>query len=73
MRETGYRSGIIAGNKIYACADPNGLAFAVIESRMFMTWQQTSGGRLESRCRFSNTVAWNNLPLPALDDDTVWL
>lgn len=63
-------SDIIAGNKIYTCADPDGLAFAVIESRMFMAWQKAIGGRLKSDPNFSNTVVWNNLPLPALDDDT---
>lgn len=65
-----YTPDIIAGDMVYTSPDRDGLAFAVIESRMFMTWQQTIGGRLESRCRFSNTVIWNNLPLPALDDDT---
>lgn len=65
-----YTPDIIAGDMVYTSPDRDGLAFAVIESRMFMTWQQTIGGRLESRCRFSNTVVWNNLPLPALDDDT---
>jgi len=65
-----YTPDIIAGDMVYTSPDRDGLAFAVIESRMFMTWQQTIGGRLESRCRFSNTVVWNNLPLPALDDET---
>lgn len=65
-----YTPDIIAGDMVYTSLDRDGLAFAVIESRMFMTWQQTIGGRLESRCRFSNTVVWNNLPLPALDDET---
>lgn len=65
-----YTSDIIAGNKIYTCADPDGLAFAVIESCMFMTWQKAIGGRLKSDPNFSNTVVWNNLPLPALDDET---
>jgi hypothetical protein len=34
---------------------------------MFMAWQSTVGGRLESRLRFSNTIVWNNLPIPVLD------
>lgn len=64
-----YTPDIIAGDMVYTSDDPDGLAFAVIESSMFMTWQKVIGGRLESRCRFSNTVVWNNLPLPQLDDD----
>lgn len=37
---------------------------------MFLTWQKTVGGRLESRLRFSNTVVWNNLPLPSVPEAT---
>ena len=36
---------------------------------MFITWQKAIGGRLKSDCRFSNTVVWNNLPLPRLSDE----
>lgn len=63
-----YSPDIIAGNKVYTCDDPDGLNFAVIESSMFMAWQKAVGGRLKSDCNFSNTVVWNNLPLPELDD-----
>ena len=55
---------VIAGNKVYIVSDPDGFAFAIISSLMFMTWQKMIGGRLESRPNFSNTVVWNNLPLP---------
>ncbi|PAU69083.1 DNA methyloase, restriction enzyme [Bifidobacterium criceti] len=50
-------------------SDPDGFAFAIIESRMFMAWQKGIGGRLKSACNFSNTVVWNNLPLPEITDD----
>lgn len=59
---------VIATDLLFTCDDPDGFNFTIIESSMFMTWQKAVGGRLESRCRFSNTVVWNNLPLPALDD-----
>lgn len=36
---------------------------------MFITWQKAIGGRLKSDCQFSNTVVWNNLPLPQLSDE----
>lgn len=35
---------------------------------MFMAWQKAVGGRLKSDPGFSNTVVWNTLPLPAVDD-----
>ena len=39
-----YTPDIIAGDMVYTSPDRDGLAFAVIESRMFMTWQQTMEG-----------------------------
>lgn len=35
---------------------------------MFITWQRAVGGRLKSDLSFSNTLAWNTFPVPALDD-----
>ncbi|NSX41586.1 methyltransferase [Gardnerella vaginalis] len=49
--------------------DSDGINFAIIESSMFMAWQKAIGGRLKSDPSFSNTVAWNNLPLPELTSD----
>ncbi|MCI1659550.1 DNA methyltransferase [Bifidobacterium psychraerophilum] len=60
---------VIAGDMVYTCADPDGFVFAIIESSMFLTWQKTIGGRLKSDYRFSNTIVWNNLPLPHIAAD----
>jgi len=62
-------SDVIANNRVYTCPDPDGFGFAVISSAMFLTWQKTVGGRLESRYNFSGTIVWNNLPLPPVDVD----
>jgi len=35
---------------------------------MFIAWQKGIGGRLKSDPSFSNTLVWNNLPLPPVDD-----
>ena len=64
-----YESEIIAGNKIFACEDSDGFNFSIIESSMFITWQKAIGGRLKSDCNFSNTVVWNNLPLPQVPEE----
>lgn len=61
---------VIASDLLFTTPDPDGFAFAIIESSMFMAWQKSIGGRLKSDCRFSNTIVWNNLPLPQLDDET---
>lgn len=60
---------VIASNLNFTCVDPDGFAFAIIESSMFMVWQKAIGGRLKSDCRFSNTVVWNNLPLPQIPEE----
>lgn len=60
---------VIAGNKIYKCDDPDGYAFAIASSSMFITWQKTVGGRLKSDPNFSNTLVWNSLPLPAVSKE----
>lgn len=58
---------VIASDATFTAADPTGYLFAIISSSMFMTWQRTVGGRLKSDLRFSNTIVWNNLPLPGVD------
>ena len=62
-----YSPDIVCGDKVYTCVDPDDFNFAIIESAMFMAWQKGIGGRLESRCSFSNTLVWNTLPLPPVD------
>jgi hypothetical protein len=58
---------VVAGDKIYKCEDPDGFAFAIATSSMFITWQKAVGGRLKSDPSFSNTLVWNSFPLPELD------
>lgn len=55
---------VISGNANFCAADPDGFLFGIISSSMFITWQRAVGGRIKSDLRFSNTLVWNNLPLP---------
>ncbi len=57
---------VIASNAVFTAEDPDGLAFAIASSSMFITWLRLVGGKLKSDLRFSNTVVWNNFPLPNL-------
>ena len=59
----------IAGNKLYTVVDPQGFLFSIISSSMFIAWQRTVGGRMKSDLSFSNTIVWNNLPLPPVSED----
>ena len=61
---------VIPSDRMFTAPDPDGLLFAIISSSMFITWQKTVGNRLESRPSFSNTLVWNNLPLPTLTKQT---
>lgn len=65
-----YSQDVICGDSNFMAPDPDGYLFALISSSMYMTWQRAVGGTLESRLRFSNTIVWNNLPLPAVDQRT---
>lgn len=55
---------VIANKKLFTAADPDGFVFGLISSSMFITWQKAIGGRLKSDPSFSNTLVWNNFPLP---------
>ncbi len=59
---------VIAGNKVYIIEDPKGLMFGLLSSSMFISWQKAVGGRLKSDLNFSNTIVWNNFPVPALGE-----
>lgn len=61
---------VISGDANFTAKDPDGFLFAVISSSMFMAWQRAVGGRIKSDLRFSNTIVWNNLPLPPVDPKT---
>ena len=59
----------IASNATFTALDPDGFFFGLISSSMFIIWQRTVGGQLKSDLRFSNTVVWNNLPLPQISEE----
>lgn len=61
---------VIANDNVYTANDPEGFAFAVISSSMFMTWQQTVGGRLKTDTRFAKDLVWNTFPMPEVDEKT---
>ncbi|MDO5049132.1 MAG: class I SAM-dependent DNA methyltransferase [Actinomycetaceae bacterium] len=59
---------VISSNANFTAVDPDGYLFGIISSSMFITWQRAVGGRIKSDLRFSNTVTWNNFPLPEVSD-----
>ncbi len=57
---------VIASNANFIAPDPSGVAFAVISSSMFISWQRVVGGRLKSDLRFNKLLSWNTFPLHPL-------
>jgi hypothetical protein len=62
-----FKADVISSNANFLTEDPDGFDFAIISSSMFIVWQQTVGGRLESRLRFNKLLTWNTFPLPSVD------
>lgn len=60
---------VICGDANFKAPDPDGILFGLISSSMFLAWQRVVGGQLESRLRFSNTIVWNNFPLPTISEE----
>lgn len=65
-----FEADVICGDSNFEAPDPDGLLFAIISSSMFLAWQAAVGGRIKSDHRFSNTLVWNNLPLPSVNEKT---
>lgn len=64
-------STIVPNNAISVIIDAPLWLFSILNSRPFVVWAKAVSGRLESRLRLSNTVTYNNFPLPHISDD--WL
>ena len=58
----------VVGDSANAVYDAKPWVFALLMSRMHMVWTRAVGGQLETRIRYSNTIVYNNFPLPPLSD-----
>lgn len=54
-----------SANVIY---DPEPWVFTMLTSRMHLTWIRAVAGQLETRIRYSNTIVYNNFPVPPISD-----
>ncbi len=59
---------VVISNKGFAVYDAEPWAFALLTSRMHMTWVNAVSGRMEMRYQYSNTIVYNNFPVPPLTD-----
>ncbi|GGM02294.1 type IIL restriction-modification enzyme MmeI [Glutamicibacter protophormiae] len=58
----------VISNLAFGVYDAEPWVFALLTSRMHMTWTRAVGGQLETRLRYSNTIVYNNFPVPSLSN-----
>ncbi|QHE73082.1 DNA methyltransferase [Rhodococcus sp. WAY2] len=54
----------------FAAYDAEPWAFALMTSRTHMVWTKAVGGQHETRIRYSNSIVYNNFPVPSLSEET---
>ena len=63
-----YEADVIASNALLTIPGATDELFGYLNSSMFMAWNRTISGRLESRIRISQEITYNNFPFPQLAD-----
>jgi hypothetical protein len=58
----------VVSDAAFAVYDAEPWVFALLTSRMHMVWTRAVAGALETRIRYSNTIVYNNFPVPLLSD-----
>ena len=58
----------VVSNLAYAVYDAEPWVFALLTSRMHMLWVRAIGGKMKTDYRYSNTIVYNNFPVPPLSE-----
>ncbi len=58
----------VISNKGFALYDAEPWVFALLTSAMHMAWTRSVGGRMREDYQYSNTIVYNNFPVPPLSD-----
>ena len=58
----------VVSDAAFAVYDAQPWLFAILTSRLHMAWARAVGGQLETRLRYSNTIVYNNFPVPPLSE-----
>ena len=56
----------VISDAAFAVYDAEPWLFALVTSRMHMAWARSVGGQLKTDYRYSNTIVYNNFPVPPL-------
>ncbi len=55
---------VVISNAAYAVYDAEPWVFALLTSAMQMVWSRAIGGQIKTDYRYSNTIVYNNFPVP---------
>ncbi|MFC8314083.1 DNA methyltransferase [Gordonia sp. NPDC057258] len=58
----------VVSNLAYAVYEAEPWVFGLLTSRMHMVWAKAIGGKMKTDYRYSNTIVYNNFPVPTLPD-----
>lgn len=61
-----FSNGAIVADGAFGVFDADLWIFALLASKLHLTWIATVCGKLETRLRYSNTLGWNTFPVPVL-------
>ncbi|NLS08643.1 class I SAM-dependent DNA methyltransferase [Nesterenkonia sp. MY13] len=62
--------GVVATNALNVVYDPELWLFGLLTSKIHMAWMRAVGGKLKKDYRYSNSIVYNNFPVPPLSDPT---
>jgi hypothetical protein len=57
---------VVASDANFIANDPDGVAFAILSSTMFLAWFRLVGGRIKSDLRFNKLLVYNTFPMPKM-------
>lgn len=61
--------GTVISNAAFAVYDAEPWLFALLTSQMHMAWVRAVGGKIKTDFRYSNTIVYNNFPVPEIADN----
>lgn len=59
---------VVISDAAFAVYDAEPWLFALLTSQMHMTWVRAVGGKMKTDFRYSNTIVYNNFPVPEIVD-----
>ncbi|OAN27219.1 DNA methyltransferase [Plantibacter sp. H53] len=60
----------VISDAAFAIYDAEPWLFALLNSAMHMAWTRAVGGRMKTDYRYSNTIVYNNFPVPPLSESS---